>query len=46
VHFYVPCGSGPCLLAEVGSGDSTCHMAPDPISRLERASVLPHVPLL
>jgi hypothetical protein len=41
---HVSYGSGPCLLAEVGSNAATCPMATDLTSRLRRDLALPRVP--
>jgi hypothetical protein len=43
---HVPHGSGPRLPTREGSGGATCPTAPDPISLLRRALVLPRAPRL
>jgi hypothetical protein len=45
-HCHVSYGSGPCLLAEVGSGAATCPTALNPASLLGRAPVLQCAPRL
>jgi hypothetical protein len=44
--YHMPQGSGSHLPARDVSGAITCHMAPDPASLFERASVLPRAPWL
>jgi hypothetical protein len=41
--YPVPCGSGPCLLAKMGSGVTACPAAPDLTSLLRRPPTLPRV---
>jgi hypothetical protein len=42
-HHHVSCGLRPCLPTRVGSGTTTCPMAPDPASLLGWAPVPPRV---
>jgi hypothetical protein len=40
---HVPCSTEPCLLAKVGSGATTCPVAPYPSSLIGRALAPPRV---
>jgi hypothetical protein len=44
--YHMSYGSGPRLLAVVGSDAATCHVSPDLASRLGRTPTLPRVPWL